>query len=154
MVTIERVTADEWDLWRPLRLAALADAPEAFGSKLADWTGDGDTEERWRARLDEVPVNLVARLDGEPAGIVSLTEDAELISMWVAPRARGRGVGDALIDALLDQARERGLSRVVLAVRLHNDHARRAYERAGFAEDGWHVAPPDPEPERRMVRRL
>ncbi|WP_433718687.1 hypothetical protein ACQP2Y_30745 [Actinoplanes sp. CA-051413] len=38
-------------IWRELRLEALREAGYAFGSQLADWQGDGDREERWRARL-------------------------------------------------------------------------------------------------------
>lgn len=54
---------------------------------------------RWRARLSTVAFNVVANLNGMPAGMVSATvanQDAtiELISMWVAPFARGHGVGD------------------------------------------------------------
>ncbi|MBD5657699.1 MAG: GNAT family N-acetyltransferase [Candidatus Eremiobacteraeota bacterium] len=66
---------------------------------LADWHGVGDTEMRWRARLSTVRTNLVARSNGEPTGMASGTAAAhrggtiEPISMWVAPFARGRGVG-------------------------------------------------------------
>ncbi|HEY0700829.1 MAG TPA: glycosyltransferase, partial [Micromonospora sp.] len=42
---------EDWRLWRVARLAALAEAPYAFGSQLADWQGPGDREERWRSRL-------------------------------------------------------------------------------------------------------
>ncbi|HEX5569527.1 MAG TPA: GNAT family N-acetyltransferase, partial [Streptomyces sp.] len=52
MIEIRTVTSDDWALWRELRLAALTEAPHAFGSRLADWQGAGDREERWRARLD------------------------------------------------------------------------------------------------------
>lgn len=45
------LTPDDWPIWRELRLAALAEAPQAFGSRLADWQGEGDREERWRDRL-------------------------------------------------------------------------------------------------------
>ncbi|MHB8177165.1 MAG: GNAT family N-acetyltransferase [Vulcanimicrobiaceae bacterium] len=49
---------------------------------------------------------MVAELGGVPAGMVSATSPdrlgtAELISMWVAPFARGRGVGDRLVDAVI-----------------------------------------------------
>ena len=49
---------DDWQLWRELRLAALAEAPDAFGSTLAEWSGAGDTEQRWRTRLHGVALNL------------------------------------------------------------------------------------------------
>ncbi|WP_018598661.1 GNAT family N-acetyltransferase [Mycobacterium sp. 155] len=75
-----------------------------YGSTLAEWTGVGDTEERWRQRFSTVPLNVVVHCDGEPAGIVGAYEQAggavELISMWVAPAVRGRGVGDAAVQAV------------------------------------------------------
>ena len=65
------LTTDEWRLFRELRLEALREAPYAFGSTLESWQGDGDTEERWRDRLNNVPFNVIAYLEGVPAGIVS-----------------------------------------------------------------------------------
>ena len=65
MIELRVLTPDDWRIWRRIRLAALAEAPYAFGSRLADWQGDGDREERWRARLG-IPgsFNVVAVLDG------------------------------------------------------------------------------------------
>ncbi len=118
-------------------MSALAEAPYAFGSTLAEWQGAGDTEQRWRARLASVPLNLIAHLDGNAAGIVSATApDAnlatELISLWVAPFARGRGVGDALVRAVIDWAVERKLRRVALDVVTTNETAIALYRRHGF----------------------
>ena len=58
MIEIRRITVDDWQVWRRLRQGALGESPIAFGSSLANWTGEGDTEERWRDRLREVPVNV------------------------------------------------------------------------------------------------
>lgn len=141
MVRVRAITADEWRLWRGLRLVALREAPSAFGSTLAQWQGAGDTQERWRARLTDVPYNVVAYLDGEPAGIVSGTQpdDAhtvELISMWVAPFARGRGVGDALVNAVVEWAAAQNARTVRLNVVDGNDRALGLYLRHGFIERG------------------
>ncbi len=61
------MTPASWQIWRQLPVAELAEAPTAFGSRLADWQ-DAD-EERWRKRL-AIPasVNVIALLDGNPAG--------------------------------------------------------------------------------------
>jgi ribosomal protein S18 acetylase RimI-like enzyme len=141
-----------------MRLAALAEAPDAFGSTLADWTGDGDVEERWRARLAAVPWNLLAELGGRPVGMASATapENGEvgLISMWVAPSARSRGVGAALIEAIADRAGAEGATRVALDVRQANRFAIGLYERSGFVDVGWSSGAGGRFPERRMVREL
>jgi hypothetical protein len=48
-VTLITLSSGDWRVWRSLRLAALAEASGAFGSRLADWV-DAD-EGRWRKRL-------------------------------------------------------------------------------------------------------
>jgi GNAT superfamily N-acetyltransferase len=172
------LTPADWRIWRELRLAALADAPDAFGARLADWQGDGDREERWRARL-QIPggEDYVAYVDGRPVGMasgvpaedgdgspgvaardgspgvaardgspgvaardgspgVAARDGVELISMWVSPVARGKGVGDALIAAVERFARASGAPVLRLAVRAYNASAIRLYERSGLTDVG------------------
>ncbi|MEE1929483.1 GNAT family N-acetyltransferase [Streptomyces sp. TRM 70351] len=136
------LTADDWELWRAVRLAALAEAPYAFGSRLADWQGAGDREERWRARLS-LPgaLDLLAVLDGEPVGQASGVPDEEgrvvrLLSVWAGPRARGLGVGDALVGEVERWARHAGARTLELAVSPGNGHARALYRRHGFVDTG------------------
>lgn len=154
MIVLRELRADQWQEFRSLRLAALRDAPDAFSATIAQWSGEGDREERWRARLTEVPFNAIAELDGEPAGMVSGTyPDAEglvlLISMWVAPFARGRGVGDVLIRAVVRWAREQGAKGVELDVREANEPAIALYQRNAFVDVGPSERD-EPAPQRRM----
>ena len=144
MIELRVLTADDWKDFRALRLAALAEAPHAFGSTLASWSGDGDREDRWRRRLT-IPGshNLLALLDGVPVGIASGVPaspegapDIELISMWVSPAGRGHGVGDALVSDIERFARGTGARALRLAVVPDNPHAFRLYERSGFAATG------------------
>ena len=62
--------------------------------------------------------------------------EVQLISMWVDPSARGRGVAQRLIRAVALWANGRGSSRVVLFVQEANTSAQRLYERAGFRPTG------------------
>lgn len=138
MIALTALTPNHWRAWRELRLQALEEAPYAFGSTLSEWQGPGDAEERWRSRLANVPFNAIAHFDGAPAGMVGATApdshgNVELISMWVAPFARGRGVGDALIQAVVDWARTQHARRVILGVVASNTRAVTLYRRNGFA---------------------
>ena len=136
-IDVRAVGADDWPLWRLLRLEALGEAPYAFSSTLAQWQNEGDTETRWRARLTSVPFNVVAYLGVKAAGMASgtVTDEAgtmELISMWVAPFARGRGVGDSLVATVIEWARGQRASKLVLDVVESNEHAATLYRRHGF----------------------
>ncbi len=146
---------EDWPVWRKLRQSALAEAPDAFGSTLVEWTGVRDTEQRWLERLRDVPVNLVLALDGEPAGMVSITAPnadgaVELISMWVAPEARGRGVGDQAVRQAITIAALRFPNCAMrLSVKTINRHAIALYQRHGFVDAG---PSPDDATEHRMCR--
>jgi ribosomal protein S18 acetylase RimI-like enzyme len=140
-------------------LEALEEAPYAFSSTLADWQGQGDTESRWRSRLSDVPFNIIAEWQSTAAGMASVTALqpdgwVELISMWVAPFARGRGLGDALVSAAIDRAREKQASGVALAVFEGNEHALALYLRHGFVDVGEMVDSSPSGIERKLVRRL
>jgi len=153
VIDLKVLTPDDWPLWRELRLAALGEAPHAFGSRLADWQGDGDREDRWRERL-ELPGshNLIAIVDDRPVGMASGVPDdsrpvadhaMELVSMWIAPEARGRGVADLLIRTVEDWARESGGAELRLAVAESNEPAIALYRRHCFAATGQRDLMPD-----------
>jgi len=154
-VEIQRLEPDEWERFREVRLRALQEAPYAFGSRYDDWVQA--PESRWRDRLTSVPLNLVARRDGQLLGMASGVfegEDAaELISMWVDPAARGSGVATALVGAVVEWAAGAGRT-TYLMVRSENARAIASYARAGFVDLG---IPPDQDPneppENKMVHR-
>ncbi len=124
-------------MFRTVRLAALQDAPWAFGSKYeSEVRAD---EENWRYRLAHRN-QLVAEADGKvvgtAAGIASDDGTAALISMWVAPGSRGRGVGEMLVRAVLAWARDAAYRAVRLWVAEGNGPAERLYLRCGFVRTG------------------
>lgn len=147
MIELRLLEPDDWQLWRRLRLEALASAPEAFRSTYAEWFGPSDTEENWRARLAQRALNAVVSWHGEPAGMVSahITDGAvELHSMWIAPHVRGHGLGDAAVHAVVDWATSNypGLP-VELSVKVGNASATKLYERNGFVDIGQPKGHPD-----------
>jgi GNAT superfamily N-acetyltransferase len=138
MQGIERVDTDGWRVYRDLRLAALRDAPQAFGARLEIERGRDESD--WRERLAS-RTQFVALGDGRrPVGTVGARqeseEETELVSMWVAPEVRGTGVADQLVAAVIDEARACGSVRVLLWVSDGNDRAERLYVRSGFVRTG------------------
>ena len=128
MITLRPATLETV---KPLRLRALREDPDAFGS----------TFERERDRPDDewgiwVKDTLIA-FDGDtPVGMANIKlepGEAEIFGMWVAPEARHRGVGEQLLRALLARAGDR---QVNICVADGARAARRLYERVGFKPTG------------------
>jgi ribosomal protein S18 acetylase RimI-like enzyme len=153
-VEVAVADATRWRHVRALRLAALADTPDAFASTL-----EGERRlaaDAWREQLvRDRAVTLVAELaltDGQVGNagmaIVAPAFDRDdaggMYGLWVAPWARGRGVGDALLRAALDHGRRLGFDRLVLDVGDHNAPAIALYERFGFVPTGRTSALPPP----------
>lgn len=111
-----------------------------------------DTEFGWDARFEGLVAELfgqfarnhdpsrercwIADLNGERVGCVFIVERerdvAQLRCLLVEPKARGRGVGKALVDACIEFARAAGYSRMMLWTNKGLDSARKIYEAVGF----------------------
>ena len=93
-----------------------------------------------------VPENVVvAESDGRVIGYGKIEHPTPLPAsahVWyvsglgVDPLFEGRGAGRALVEALIELARERGGRRVTLRVFAPNERAQRLYERLGFEREG------------------
>jgi GNAT superfamily N-acetyltransferase len=157
MVVVRVVDEDEWELVRDVRLAALREAPSAFGSTYAREAPF--TEEQWRGRFSSRSVTFLAEVPGggEPAGVAGVYEEdgqADVVSMWVRPAARGLGAGQALVEAAADWAKGRGHDTLYLWVTETNAAARGLYERCGFIPTGERQPlPSDPALEEIRMRR-
>jgi RimJ/RimL family protein N-acetyltransferase len=88
---------------------------------------------------------LIAVMDGEVAGYARLKKSSRFRSsdhvltvngIAVDPAVQGRGVGRALIEGTIAEARRRGARRLTLRVFSPNERARRLYESAGFVVEG------------------
>lgn len=106
-VPVRRARPEEWAAYRKLRLRALAESPLAFGSTLAQeraypaatWiqrTSRGALSDQAALYVAEAPGGLVGL-----GGIVWFGHRWNLVSMWVDPAWRGRGLGRQLLEALL-----------------------------------------------------
>jgi GNAT superfamily N-acetyltransferase len=90
---------------------------------------------------------LQATEAGAPVGVatvywtqdsISAADVAVLYDLFVAPEARGRGVGHALIDAAAAAARERGLPTLSWMTAVDNHEAQRLYDRLAADRSTWH----------------
>jgi GNAT superfamily N-acetyltransferase len=145
-------------VFRAIRLASLREAPYAFGSTYEAEVGA--SEDSWRRRLSD-RTRFVAEVDGKVVGTVGAGPGefdgaAALTALWVDPGFRGRGVGSALVDAVVDWAREEGFNQLLLWVTEVNENAERLYERQGFARTGRmiEVRPREPAVEYEMAKLL
>lgn len=95
---VERLVPADAERLRDVRLRALTDAPDAFG---ATYEGDkAHPMEKWVERLSNPASAWFAAGDGDRiVGLVCGLEEhpgqVHLLSMWVAPEARGTGLAPA-----------------------------------------------------------
>lgn len=141
-VEVRPVRRDEWRSLRSLRLEALQDSPRSYGS-----THEREvlrTDEEWRQRAEagatgdeEVAFAAIAgaKWVGMARGYLE-PPVVHLIAVYVTPDWRHRGVGHAVSQAVVDWARERRATAVLLSVSDWNNGARRVYEALGFVPTG------------------
>ena len=90
----------------------------------------------------------VARLDGRVVGSVGVERQphgrAELHRLYLDATLRGRGVGRALVEAVLGWSRARGIAHLTLWSDTRFDRAHRLYEAMGFTKTGERELPNDP----------
>lgn len=123
----------------PVRALGADDAPEAAllhaAAMLEPWSAGA-----WRGLLADPAVIGIAI--GEPGRLAAalllrcVADEAEILMVCVAPAARRRGLGRALVSAALDIAARRGVRRVFLEVAVDNPAALSLYGSIGFVEVG------------------
>ncbi len=145
MISIRPVDPHEWPQYRDIRLRALRDAPDAFGSTWAVEAARADPD--WAARLQAAAAGgrdrVLFAVNGEQAcGLVwcklCAPEPgvADLFQMWVDPAVRGRGAGKALLAQAIAWAWHKGMQRVRLGVTDADSPAMRLYLAHGFRPVG------------------
>lgn len=131
----------------PVRRASADDAAR-IAELLHDFNTEFDTPSPGAAVLAARLRDLLAQpqtfalLGGDPAvgiALVTLRPNvwyagpvALLDEMYVAPQARGAGVGGAIVDRLIEDCRRAGVSAIEINVDESDVDAQRFYERHGF----------------------
>lgn len=153
---VRQIREDEWPLLEDFLYEAIF-APEGFEGEIPRSLIYDDTKcraafEGFGTRPDDRAV--VAEADGEVAGACwvrttdecgHIDDDTPSFSISLYKGYRGRGLGTAMMGALLDELRDAGYARASLSVQKENQ-ALRLYERLGFriVGDGfddseWHM---------------
>lgn len=140
---VVRLTPDLWRRQRAIRLASLAQAPEAFGSTSA--REEAFDDDVWITRATR-PVTFLVSVDGTDVGTGGVYERDgrwEVNGMYVDPSARGTGVVEALLSAMHAHVAAAGATEVRLGVMADNARGIAAYRRIGYRETGERVVLPD-----------
>ncbi len=141
---VRRFAESDAQALREIRLKGLKDHPENFGA-------DHDHEavqplDWWKRRI--ASGNGFGAWEGDVlVGIISFARQAEkkhahqgvIGGFYVRPAHRGRGIGDALMKAALEEA-IKSVEHVTLTVTASNAGAIRLYERNGFKTVGRLIA--------------
>ncbi|MCC0023902.1 MAG: GNAT family N-acetyltransferase [Hyphomicrobiaceae bacterium] len=139
---IRRLGPEDANAYRTLRLSALADAPFAFSDSVEE--AEGRPNIYWCDLLAGERTYYGAFSGPKLVGSANYTPEIGnksahrgwMHSVYVAPAARGLGVVDLLIKAVIDHARGVGALQVHLGVGTENLSAQRAYQRFGFEAYG------------------
>lgn len=136
-----------------IRRAGEEDLEAAGTVTVEAFVGDGHTDPDGdyvqllrdaRRRADEAELLVAVDGSGRVLGTVTFAvggnewaniaepHEGEIRMLAVAPKGRGRGVGEALVRATMDRSRELGLTGMVLSTEAGMKPAHRIYERLGF----------------------
>ncbi len=144
-ISIRPLSSEDASQFQSLRLAALRDAPQAFGASYEE--EQLVTLAEWARRLQPGPGRAVfgawqgERLVGS-AGLLRMAplkqlHKAMIWGVYVAPTQRGGGLGRRLMAAALEEAgRWEGVRQALLTVAEDNAAAQRLYESLGFVAYG------------------
>lgn len=152
---IRLATVDDWQRLKQVRLAALLDAPKAFG--ISHEAASRYTDEQWRQRASATGTAFwLAFVEGRAVGMVGAAPAEagrfNLIGLWLEPGARGYGLATRLVSAVKARVVEQGHERVFLDVAPENVQAVRLYQQQGFLFlDEWEALESHPQVK---VRRM
>jgi GNAT superfamily N-acetyltransferase len=138
-LSIRRCGPDDWSALRAIRLEALADTPDAYGSTYEESVRWSDAQ--WK-NAAATRLYYLAERDGGVVGMVSggfndgYPGTRWLYGMYVTPSERGTGTAALLVHAIGDWAAAHGVDEVYLHVTTIVARARAFYEKVGFRATG------------------
>lgn len=144
VVRLRALVPGDWQAFRALRLAAIADTPLAVWPTHDEEAGRSAAE--IQARIAHTPTQVVfgAFADEVLVGVAGMLRNplvqvghkAQLWGVFVQAGWRRHGLGGALLDAAFADARAAGVLQVHLSVHAANERALGLYRARGFVEYG------------------
>ena len=118
-----------------IRRMAPSDSPEVIGMLNRHFPHVGMTGEKLEQRLGKGAVFFVAESGGKILGFADLRmgKNALVRGLAVEEKWRGSGVGTALLEKAVEEARKKGYGTVYIKVQPENLEAVRVYQKIGFA---------------------
>lgn len=106
-----------------------------YEKSLADVATRAEAGEIFVSEQDGIEGAVLFVMPGSRYAELSCEGEAEFRMLAVSPHAQGRGVGEALVRACLERAREHGCKSVVISVNSISQPAQRLYARLGFVRE-------------------
>ena len=164
--SVRRASVEDAELLAELGARTFVETFEKDNSPedMAAYLADSFSVERLTEELtDPLSVFFVAEVEGSAAGYakISAGEEAsgvvegerpvELVRLYALREWLGRGVGQALMQRCVDEAREMGFRTIWLGVWERNDRAQAFYRKWNFREVGEHIFQLGSDPQRDIV---
>lgn len=135
-LTIRPLVPSDWDVVRAIYREGIDSGDATFETNVPEW-------ETWDAARLGVG-RIVAVEDGRIAGFAALSPTSKRpvyagvaeVMVYVAERARGRGIGGVLMRALVEASEESGIWTLQASIFPENEASIRAHLRVGFREVG------------------
>ena len=138
-LTIRLCGLDDWEGLRAIRLEALKDTPDAYGSTYEESARWSDAQ--WK-NAASTRLYYLADRDGRVVGMVSggfndgYPGTRWLYGMYVTPSERGTGTANRLVRSIEEWAKRHGVDEIYLHVTASVPRARAFYDKVGFRPTG------------------
>lgn len=137
-----KIKEDEWQKYKKIRLEALKNDPQAFGSSYERENQKSDNE--WKEKLmlsnTDDSKKIFVGIDNDSNGFLAIggayaenLGEWNVIAIYVNPKYRGQGVSKILLSEIINTLKARGnVKRLILRVNVNQQAAVNLYRSLGF----------------------